>query len=498
MPKKGGKKAGKLAAMSEEERLLFLQQKALAEEELSKRKEDMLTQFLKDKLQKEERSTAVNLAKLTVQWRAVLRRARAEELRRDIAVLSQTFERVLDRKDSVIKSLVSDLNEAEEQSAKALRSQLQCVDRLLQLQRGRLQALQQHWDSELEALSAEFNTERELIMAQHQQECSYLEDVMFSMEQNYAELDSDARQDYQSTRDEIKNKNIEEKHALRIQLEGAVEELWRQFQQALRNYNEATEDRRIAFEALRARDQRSAQEIDAQMKRLQKMQDSISALRSRLASSQRESEEAGRALRAAREEVQCQARQLKAQLSRARARERSQLATLTVHSAAATKKLQHIIHKGERLLRLTEMCRKLETEQEKVLPFYPSSLSAEEQSQERAAAMEPPSEQLAQAMLDYSDLEGFWQRYNKVLLDRLALERERAALAGENGQLRALLKQYLDGISVSDEILRQHNPLLIVSRHGPVPPAAPPVCEPRVARPAHTVIEAAHIVQRTL
>ena len=45
----------------------------------------------------------MNLHKLTQQWRAVLRQTRAAELRSDIAVLSQTFERVLDRKDSVIK-----------------------------------------------------------------------------------------------------------------------------------------------------------------------------------------------------------------------------------------------------------------------------------------------------------------------------------------------------------------------------------------------------------
>nr|XP_046198294.1 dynein regulatory complex subunit 2 [Oncorhynchus gorbuscha]XP_046198295.1 dynein regulatory complex subunit 2 [Oncorhynchus gorbuscha]XP_046198296.1 dynein regulatory complex subunit 2 [Oncorhynchus gorbuscha]XP_046198298.1 dynein regulatory complex subunit 2 [Oncorhynchus gorbuscha]XP_046198299.1 dynein regulatory complex subunit 2 [Oncorhynchus gorbuscha] len=495
MPKKGAKKggAGKQAGMTEEERLLYMQQRAQAEDEMSKRKEDMLTQFLKDKLQKEERNSAVNLHKLTQQWRAVLRQTRAAELRSDIAVLSQTFERVLDRKDSVIKCLVCDLSEAEQQSAQALRSHLECVDCLLALQKGRLASLEQQWNSGLEGLSYEFNSEREQILSQHQQECAYLEDVTFAMEQFYMEVDGEARQDYQSTRDDIKNRNIEEKHALRIQLEGTVEGLWRQFQQALRSYNEATEDRHIAFESLRTRDQRSAQEIDTQMRRLQKMQDSISALRSRLNSSQKESEGAARGLRAAREEVTLQARQLKAQLSRARAAERNQLTNLTVHSNAAAKNLQGIITKGERLLRLAEICRKLETEHEKVLPFYTSSLTAEEESQERANAMETPSEELAQAMLDYLVLERFWQRYNKVLLERLCLERERGALTQENQQLRILLRQYLDGISVSDEILRHRNPLLMVSRPTlGVQPTAD------AQRKRHTVIEAAHVVQRTL
>lgn len=49
MPKKGAKKggAGKQAGMTEEERLLYMQQRAQAEDEMAKRKEDMLTQFLK-------------------------------------------------------------------------------------------------------------------------------------------------------------------------------------------------------------------------------------------------------------------------------------------------------------------------------------------------------------------------------------------------------------------------------------------------------------------
>ena len=46
MPKKG-KKSGKLAKMTEEDRALYLEQQRLAEEEMKKKKEDMLTQFLK-------------------------------------------------------------------------------------------------------------------------------------------------------------------------------------------------------------------------------------------------------------------------------------------------------------------------------------------------------------------------------------------------------------------------------------------------------------------
>ena len=46
-------------------------------------------------------------------------------------------------------------------------------------------------------------------------------------------------------------------------------------------------------------------------------------------------------------------------------------------------------------MKLCEMCRKLETEEEKVLPFYASSLTQEEQDEVELAVAEEPTENLA-------------------------------------------------------------------------------------------------------
>ena len=42
--------------------------------------------------------------------------------------------------------------------------------------------------------------------------------------------------------------------------------------------------------------------------------------------------------------------------------------------------------------------------------------------------METPTEPLALVMHDYTALQNFWKRYNKVLLDELALEKEKEIL----------------------------------------------------------------------
>ena len=43
----------------------------------------------------------------------------------------------------------------------------------------------------------------------------------------------------------LQNKNLEEKHALRIQLESTVEDLYKQFQSELNNYNQNTEEKKV-------------------------------------------------------------------------------------------------------------------------------------------------------------------------------------------------------------------------------------------------------------
>lgn len=51
-----------------------------------------------------------------------------------------------------------------------------------------------------------------------------------------------------------------------------MEDLWRKFQDALKNYTDATEDRKIAFETLKVKDEKSSKEIEMQMKKIQKLQ----------------------------------------------------------------------------------------------------------------------------------------------------------------------------------------------------------------------------------
>ena len=237
--------------MTDEQRVLYLQQQRLPEEVFKKKKEDVLMH----KLPKEEKATHSNINKFNHQWRNIMRESKANELKKkDIEILSQTFERVVDRKESVIKSLVKDLLESEEQYFMALRNHLENIDKLADFQTERLRQLE--FANEQKTLVFEFDTEREMLVQQNQREITALQDIIIAMKQNLAERENEAKNEFRSIREEHQNKNLEAKHALGVQLETAVGDLWAQFQSALRNYQETTEERNKSFEELNSKDEK--------------------------------------------------------------------------------------------------------------------------------------------------------------------------------------------------------------------------------------------------
>ncbi|XP_072104905.1 dynein regulatory complex subunit 2 isoform X2 [Mobula birostris] len=431
-------KTKKLDLMSEEERLLYMRQKMLDEEEIQRRKEEMLSQFLKDKLSKEQHNTRINILKLTEKWRTVMREAKAADLRKDIEILSHVFERIVDRKDGIIRALTKDLEEAEQQYMRAMRNHVQNVDKLMDLQRSRLVVLEDEFEAELVLLKEELDVERQQMMAQHEREKTKLEHLICAIDQIFTEISNNAWQEFTNTKEDLIHKGLEQKHSLRVHLEGLVEELRVEFHLGLTNYVNATEDRKIAFETLKARDEKSSEETEIQMKEAQKIQDTISALKIKMAINTWKYERGNRKLREGTAALKQHFVIQKSQMNSLQAYEHKRLVKLTAESTAAIKALKNIC---------------------------------------------------AKVMTDFEALEQFWKRYNKVLFDQVVLQKEKQTLLQENQKLRQLLKQYLDGISVSDQILSNLNPLIVINNKTNVKINMPVT---KSAKPVYNVIEAAH------
>ncbi|KAA6429238.1 MAG: flagellar associated [Trebouxia sp. A1-2] len=449
-PKKGKSSKSKKLNETDEERAARLEAEAAAAQEGARRREEAARLRLVERQQKEQAYGHMNAVKIHNQWRRIMRMAKTEELKQDIEILSQSYDRTVDRKDALIQALDRDLEDAEEQYGTALRGHLQVVDSLQDMQYARMKTMQEQFQTNLKALQEEFDSERSDMTSSRNRQKKEMADLMAAMETEFAEADSEARQEFEAAREEIRNRSSEEYNVLKISLEGQIEELERTFEAAHQAYLQNTGARATAFQTLTTNDAAAARVIEQRMKKLVQMQESLSQWRTKIGSTGREWEERQHALQAEKDIMARHYSALKAAMEHFRAQQNTRLKHLSANSANANLELKKKLGSAERILKLGELCRKLETEQEKVLPFC---------SPEQALGLQP----FPVSEWDY--LNNFFKRFNKAFLDKAAVDKERARLAAENADLRTILQQYLDGISVNEAVMNNPvNPLLVINQ----------------------------------
>uniref|UniRef100_A0A383W766 Dynein regulatory complex subunit 2 n=1 Tax=Tetradesmus obliquus TaxID=3088 RepID=A0A383W766_TETOB len=509
---------------------------ALAAEEKARNQAELLRVELRQKQLREQQYAHINGIKIHNQWRKIMRLAKVDELRKQVEILSQNHEREIDRKDALVQLLDRDLEEAEEQHQAALRSHLMVLDSLLDLQAERLAGMEAQFNSELKELQDEFAAQAELaherqacpqsldavprcaafggvlcseraeVVSSHARQKKDMQEMAEAMKVEFTDADADARQEFESAREEVRNRNSEEYNVLKIQLEGIIEELERHFEQAHKAYLEGTEHRTASFRSLTKSDAAAAHLIEQRMKKLIKLQEDLQHWRTKIATNSREWEERNAALRREKDLMGRHYAQLKAALDAGRAAAAERLKQLSVMSSSAMQDLRSKIAKAESVLKLAEMCRKLETEHEKVAPFLelpPVPMAAAQELEQQQLQQQPlqgaevqqqrenvslkeegvgpaaagasgaGGTRLSAGGLDdegkdveeWDYLNRFFSRYNKVVLDVAAVDRERLRLEAENADLRQLLKSFLDGISVNEAVLNMPaNPLLVVNQ----------------------------------
>lgn len=76
----------------------------------------------------------------------------------------------------------------------------------LDLQIKRIESLNQAYALELEIICEEFDLERSILIEQHANDMACISDIIFAMEEEFQIRENEAQAEYQSMRDEIKNK----------------------------------------------------------------------------------------------------------------------------------------------------------------------------------------------------------------------------------------------------------------------------------------------------
>lgn len=491
MPKKG-KKAKGPPETAEEKALREETERIKAEEDRRKKEEAMRAKLVEDMAQ-EAQFAKLNSAKIQNQWRKLMRLAKVESLRKDLEIMSQNHEREVDMKDAIIQMLDRDLDEAEEQYQTALRSHLQNVDSLIDLYNSKVRQLESEFEAEIRQMQGDFQTERTEIVTKHAATRGELIEIIELVETQFKDSEAEAKQDFDSYCEELKNKNLEDRNVLKLMLEAQIEQLENHFANAAETYDQTTRQRTQQFRNLTAKDRQSAQTIETQLKRLQRLQDTLAHWRMKIASNVKECEERNRLMREEKEQISRHFQELKGRMNKMRDEQAARLRDLGIQSRKCVTTLDDQKNCAENILKFAELNRRMETDREKVLPFHPLSFADEDGSVPEDLTVEASALSSyaighdGKPVEEWNYLDVFFKRYNKVLLDRHAIKKEEMRLMQENSDLRNILKQYLDGISVNADVINEPNPLFVLNNRTNIQHAP-------VLSDAHVTVQSANVV----
>jgi hypothetical protein len=420
--------------------------------------------YLKNAMYEEQKMAHFNRMKILTHWRKIMRVAKTEQLKKEIQIYQQNHDREVDAKDAILQMIDRDLDEAEEQHQMALRNHLIHVDELIALQASRLRGLHEEFERDLSIVKAEFDREKREIEQSHDMERQELRDMIETIEEEENAKLKKMKDDFESLREETKNKNVEELESMKHDLIKKIEDLDKEFEVNFNRYVSDTESKATTYKTLLETNEKSSQEINNKQRSINRLKEQIAYWSLKMKQNERECAERNLKLRKEKEMIVKHYHDLKKKMIQFREDEERRLGNLTLNSKMCMDRLTEYQHLGEKILKTAELCRKLETEKEKVLPFYQSDPdTTNEDGSFPEIAIEKIDGLKKQKYNEFQLLDQFYKRFNKVLLDKLAIEKQKATLEKENMFFKSLLKQYLDGVSVNDDVMNANNPLLVVN-----------------------------------
>lgn len=372
----------------------------------------------------------------------------------------QNHDREVDAKDAIMQMLDRDLEEADEQYQMALRNHKIRIEQLIAIQNSRLRGLHEEFERDLGILKTEFDQEKHDIERGHDMERTELEDMIATVEEEENAKLEKLLKDFKDQRETTRNQYNEDSETMKHDLIKKIELLDQDFEISFSNYVSDTDVNSAEYTKQLENNEKAAKQIGTLMKEIGRYKEIITNLSLKKSQNAKECGARNDKLMGEKKMILKHYHELKRKMTQFREEEAKSLSNLAKNAKDCSDTLKGYQKLGERILKTAELCRKLETEREKVLPFYEAETDNMEEAKHQIEKIEGLDKSVYN---EFQLLDNFYKRYNKVLLDKIAIEKQKGSLDKENMFFKSLLKQYLDGVSVNNDVMNSNNPLLVVN-----------------------------------
>ncbi|XP_044262869.1 dynein regulatory complex subunit 2-like [Tribolium madens] len=418
----------------EEKRELKKQKKIEKKLRLAEKKK----QIKRDHLEREVKYGELTIKKYEKNWREMLIKVALPRMRQELEFAWHNFERVVDCKDFTISLLMDELRDSEEQYMLNFRAHSENMEKLMWLFHDRLEELQADFESECKSMQERCDNEFQDAKELYNENFEYLKTMLHQIELERREHNRLKKGEYFSRLDEVEVKDQLLLQKLRATLERKYQNMFEDMKHFIKNYNKQVRDRKKEHNLLKDQDDSIQELIAQQFKNMKKCYDRIRQLRQKYTDMKQIDGSRLSDLQAERNYFSNSFLTLKTKLESDKKDDFDKLALLSENAAKAFDCLEHLNKKGEMILSLAAVCRKLETQKEKILTFPLNTTNLPEiadiidrDDTEEIEGVRP-------------EMELFWQRLGQAFGVHYTLKREKGCLSDENQLLIDTHNEYCE------------------------------------------------------
>ncbi|XP_047511548.1 dynein regulatory complex subunit 2-like [Pieris napi] len=397
-------------------------------------------QIKRKELQREMAAQARKRGELDKSWREMMIKVKEPVFRQDIEVMWHVFERVYDKKDHLIRYTTKLMNIADDQFQRTVASFCNTIDTTINKFLEEMDILSKQNDIKTKKLLKFGEDNASQIMKDHDVAETHLQLLIYH---GHTTADTQAwttRGENLVKEDEDRMKYSNERENLRSFLENTYNTTWEDYKTVLKAYVTETADNQKKVRKLRQKENLMADIIASQSKKIANNDSVLKRLRSELAAYESGTKQA--VFRDRRDRHRAACFRLKKGLIDGCALDAKLLAVLVKESDDTLAWLNTSQSKAEKILRTAALCRKFETQREKVLPFGTALPHSPTETKTSARRLQSEDSLVVNAIASTCGLTRLWQKISKAELSKRALLHEKMLLEEENALIVRKLKEY--------------------------------------------------------
>eukprot|EP00055_Hartaetosiga_balthica_P013712 m.71468 g.71468 ORF g.71468 m.71468 type:complete len:703 (-) comp8350_c0_seq1:1855-3963(-) len=251
--------------------------------EAKRRREEMAARDERRKQLIELREDTVEMFKsVNKKWGELMRKKDVVDLDASLQKQKEECDTILSRKEEMIASLQAQLKSKDDEYVRNLRAEAADVDTILAYMDDQIQSLQQEYRKELELIEDVFMQEREELLKETR---TQWEEAIESRRQKELLAIQISKQQIELQEKQLEHLRIadsEEYNMIKKKLESDIMQMHQELQNMRATYQLNTEKLEYNYQVLRKRDEENTVTVSSQKRRINKLQDSVNSLRSKL------------------------------------------------------------------------------------------------------------------------------------------------------------------------------------------------------------------------